>query len=84
MEKTIDDVTKEQWSNLTDAAIDLLGAARMMCWLLGKEKDEDPSFRDSIATMECSLDAIGLNQGTTEEFIVNLEVILHSGAMPQV
>jgi hypothetical protein len=82
MDKTIDDVTREELAELAEAADDLLGAARMMFWLGGHEDKEDHSFADSIDRMAAALTAIGLPQGTTAEFIASVEAMLESGMAP--
>jgi len=82
MDKNIDDVTREELADLAEAAHDLLGAARMMFWLGGHEDKEDRSFADSIDRMAAALAAIVLPQGTTAEFIANVEAMLKSSMPP--
>jgi hypothetical protein len=82
MDKTISDLTREELAELSEAANDLLGAARMMFWLGGHEDEEDHSFADSIDRMAAALTALGLPQGTTAEFIANVEEMLRSGMPP--
>ena len=82
MDKTIDDVTREELAELAEAAHDLLGAARMMFWLGGHEDKDDRSFADSLDRIAAALAAIGQPQGTTAEFIANVEARLRSGMPP--
>jgi hypothetical protein len=82
MNKSIEDVSREELAELAGAANDLLGAARMMFWLGGHEDQEDHSFADSIDRMGAALTAIGLPQGATAEFIASVEAMLKSGMPP--
>ena len=63
MDKTIDDVTRDELAELAEAAHDLLGAARILFWLGGHDDKEDDSFTYSIDRMAAALAAIGLPRG---------------------
>src|SRR5690242_1266316 len=81
--QTIDDVTREQWARLTEAAINLLAGARMMFWLSGKEQDPDTSVRECLDEMADALTDIGLPQSSLDEFMANVEDMLKSGKSPE-
>jgi hypothetical protein len=81
-EKTIDDVTRDEWAALVEAAVDLLAMARFMFWRDGHDHDEDRSYRDALEKMEAALYGIGLDQGTTPAFITRLEQILRENKPP--
>jgi hypothetical protein len=79
--KTVDDVTREEWIALAEAASNLLGCARFMFWLdgSGSHDPEDGSVRDSLNKMASALESVGLPQGTIEEFDANIEAMMKSG-----
>lgn len=75
-ERTICDITLEEWGHLAIAAIDLLGVARFMAWRAVAERDDDTSILDCLDRMAALLAQIGLPQGTTREFFKRLEETL--------
>ncbi len=77
--KTIDDVTRQELSDLVEASIDLLSCARMMRWLLD---NDDGSYAESIDRMSKAIESCGLPQCTTEEFEERLESMLSSDMPP--
>lgn len=76
--KTISDVTIQEWSELAESAIELLGAARLLYWQSGKESSDDTSYKEAIDRMAEALNAIGLKQVSTEQFNMTVEKILNT------
>ena len=77
-EKTIDDVTREEWGELAEAAIDLLTMSRFMLWLHGGYGSEE----ECLDKMAFVLSKIGLPQLSREEYDSNIEQMLKSGLPP--
>jgi hypothetical protein len=80
MEKTIDDLTRQDIADLVEASIGLLQMTQMMFWVTGtdldEEKSDDKSFSKAMDRMRTVLAQIGLPQPSYSEFAVNLRRVL--------
>jgi hypothetical protein len=80
MEKTINDVTYQDLSDLVEAAIELLEMSSMLYWHYGvdldEEKSDDKSYGEAMDRMRTVLAQIGLPQPSYSEFAVNLRRVL--------
>ncbi len=76
-DKTSSDVTRAEWEDLAEAAIDLLSMTRFLVWMCSE--DMDGSEQNSIDKMAFALDRVGLPQQTQEQLEANIEELLKSG-----
>lgn len=77
MNKTIDDVSRDELAELVEAMIDLMSSHAMLIWLNGK--DDDPSHVNTHERARRAMESIGLPQIGLPEFNTNLEALLKSG-----